>query len=154
ARLHDHAEEAELRAPQGRARTPHEQRRGRRVHPRRGAQPARAFGRPRPRRPCPGPPRLPLQGDPWRARLRPGHRAAPGTFEVRRQEGLGGTSPPMPRRAEIQPRTIEPDAVHGSVLVAQLVNRLMLNGKKSVSERTVYDALALAAEKTGKPQLE
>ena len=29
----------------------------------------------------------------------------------------------MPRRAEIQPRTIEADAVHGSVLVAQLVNR-------------------------------
>ena len=60
----------------------------------------------------------------------------------------------MPRRAEIQPRPIEPDAVHGSVLVAKLVNRLMLNGKKSVAERTVYDALAIAAEKTGKPQLE
>ena len=60
----------------------------------------------------------------------------------------------MPRRAEIQPRQIEADAVHGSVLVAQLVNRLMLNGKKSIAERTVYDALALASEKTGKPQLE
>ena len=48
----------------------------------------------------------------------------------------------MPRRAEIQPRTIEPDAVHNSVLVAQLVNRLMLNGKKSIAERTVYDALS------------
>mgnify|MGYP000120737240 CR=1 FL=1 len=60
----------------------------------------------------------------------------------------------MPRRAEIQPRTIEPDAVHGSVLVSQLVNRLMLDGKKSIAERTVYDALALASEKTGKPQLE
>jgi small subunit ribosomal protein S7 len=60
----------------------------------------------------------------------------------------------MPRRAEIQPRTIEPDAVHNSVLVAQLVNRVMLNGKKSIAERTVYDALALASEKTGKPQLE
>jgi small subunit ribosomal protein S7 len=60
----------------------------------------------------------------------------------------------VPRRAEIQPRTIEPDAVHSSVLVAQLVNRLMLNGKKSIAERTVYDALALSSEKTGKPQLE
>ena len=60
----------------------------------------------------------------------------------------------MPRRAEIQPRTIEADAVHGSVLVAQLINRLMLDGKKSIAERTVYDALALASEKTGKPQLE
>ena len=60
----------------------------------------------------------------------------------------------MPRRAEIQPRQPEPDAVHGSVLVSQLVNRLMLDGKKSVAEAIVYDALALAAERTGKPELE
>ncbi len=60
----------------------------------------------------------------------------------------------MPRRAEIQPRQLEPDAVHGSVLVTQLVNRLMLNGKKSVAESIVYDALAISSEKTGKPQLE
>ena len=60
----------------------------------------------------------------------------------------------MPRRAEIQPRTIEPDAVHASVLVAQLVNRLMLDGKKSISEGIVYDALSIASEKTGRPQLE
>jgi len=60
----------------------------------------------------------------------------------------------MPRRAAVQPRQLEPDAVHGSVLVTQLVNRLMLDGKKSVSEQIVYDALALAAEKTGKPELE
>ena len=60
----------------------------------------------------------------------------------------------MPRRAEIQPRQLEPDAVHGSVLVAQLVNRIMLDGKKSVAEQIVYDALAIASEKSGKPQLE
>jgi small subunit ribosomal protein S7 len=60
----------------------------------------------------------------------------------------------MPRRAAVQPRQLEPDAVHGSVLVSQLVNRLMLNGKKSVAEQIVYDALAIAAEKTGKPELE
>jgi len=60
----------------------------------------------------------------------------------------------VPRRAEIQPRAPEPDAVHGSVLVSQLVNRLMLDGKKSVSEAIVYDALALTAERTGKPELE
>ena len=60
----------------------------------------------------------------------------------------------MPRRAEIQPRTPDPDAVHGSVLVSQLVNRLMLDGKKSIAEQIVYDALALAAERTGKPELE
>ena len=60
----------------------------------------------------------------------------------------------MPRRAEIQSRTPEADAVHGSVLVSQLVNRLMLDGKKSIAEQIVYDALAIAAEKTGKPELE
>jgi len=60
----------------------------------------------------------------------------------------------MPRRAEIQPRTVEPDPVYGSVLVTQLVNRLMLDGKKSIAEAIVYDALAQVAEKTGKPALE
>jgi small subunit ribosomal protein S7 len=60
----------------------------------------------------------------------------------------------MPRRAEIQSRTPEADAVHGSVLVSQLVNRLMLDGKKSIAEQIVYDALTIAAEKTGKPELE
>jgi small subunit ribosomal protein S7 len=60
----------------------------------------------------------------------------------------------MPRRAEIQPRQPDPDAVHGSVLVSQLVNRIMLDGKKSVAETMVYDALAVAAAKTGKPELE
>ena len=60
----------------------------------------------------------------------------------------------MPRRAEIQPRQPESDAVHGSVLVSQLVNRIMLDGKKSVAETIVYDALTIAAEKSGRPVLE
>ena len=60
----------------------------------------------------------------------------------------------MPRRAEIQPRTVDPDPVYGSVLVTQLVNRLMVDGKKSIAEQVVYDALAQVAEKTGKPALE
>ena len=54
----------------------------------------------------------------------------------------------MPRRAEITPRQPTPDAVHGSQLVAQLINRVMLDGKKSVAEQIVYDALAIAAEKS------
>ena len=60
----------------------------------------------------------------------------------------------MPRRAQIQPRTQEPDAVYGSVLVTQLVNRVMLDGKKSIAEAIVYDALEQVADKTGKPALE
>ena len=60
----------------------------------------------------------------------------------------------MPRRAEIQPRQLDPDAVHGSVLVTQLVNRLMLDGKKSVAELIVYEGLRIASERAGKPELE
>jgi small subunit ribosomal protein S7 len=60
----------------------------------------------------------------------------------------------MPRRAEITPRQPAPDAVHGSQLVAQLINRVMLDGKKSIAEQIVYDALAIAAEKSDKPALE
>jgi small subunit ribosomal protein S7 len=60
----------------------------------------------------------------------------------------------MPRRAEIQPRQLESDAVYGSKLVTQLVNRVMLDGKKSIAEQIVYDALALVGERTGKPPVE
>ena len=60
----------------------------------------------------------------------------------------------MPRRAEIQPRQLEADSIHGSTLVTQVINCVMLDGKKSTAERIVYDALALASEKTGKPALE
>jgi len=60
----------------------------------------------------------------------------------------------MPRRAEIQPRQPGPDAVHGSTLVMQLINRVMLDGKKSTAEGIVYDALAQVAERSGKPALE
>jgi small subunit ribosomal protein S7 len=60
----------------------------------------------------------------------------------------------VPRRAEIQPRQVEADPVHGSVLVTQMINRVMLDGKKSTAEKIVYDALAIVSEKTGKPALE
>ena len=60
----------------------------------------------------------------------------------------------MPRRAEIQPRQVETDPVYGSVLVSQMINRVMLDGKKSTAEKIVYDALAIVSEKTGKPALE
>ena len=43
----------------------------------------------------------------------------------------------MPRRAAAQIRPVEPDAVHRSRLVQQVVNKVMLDGKKSVAERIV-----------------
>jgi small subunit ribosomal protein S7 len=60
----------------------------------------------------------------------------------------------MPRRAAAAIRTIEPDAIHRSRLVQQVVNRVMLDGKKSTAERIVYDALAIIAERTGKEPVE
>jgi small subunit ribosomal protein S7 len=60
----------------------------------------------------------------------------------------------MPRRAAAQTRTIEPDAVHRSRLVQQVINKVMLDGKKSTAERIVYDALAIIGEKTGKDPIE
>ncbi len=60
----------------------------------------------------------------------------------------------MPRRADITPRELEIDPVHGSKLVTQFINAVMLDGKRSTAERLVYDALAIVAEKTGKPPVE
>ena len=53
----------------------------------------------------------------------------------------------MPRRAAAQVRPVEPDPIHRSRLVQQVINKVMLDGKKSVAERIVYDALALLAER-------
>ena len=47
----------------------------------------------------------------------------------------------MPRRAEISVRPMEPDPIYSSVLVTQVINKVMSRGKKSVAEKIVYDAL-------------
>ncbi|HEV2813316.1 MAG TPA: 30S ribosomal protein S7 [Solirubrobacteraceae bacterium] len=60
----------------------------------------------------------------------------------------------MPRRAAAQIRPVEPDPVHRSRLVTQVVNKVMLDGKKSTAERIVYDALAIIGERTGKDAVE
>ncbi|MFL5850695.1 MAG: 30S ribosomal protein S7 [Solirubrobacteraceae bacterium] len=60
----------------------------------------------------------------------------------------------MPRRSAATIRPIEPDPVHRSRLVTQVVNKVMLDGKKSTAERIVYDALAIIGEKTGKDPIE
>ena len=60
----------------------------------------------------------------------------------------------MPRRAAAGVRPIESDPVHRSKLVQQVINRVMLDGKKSTAERIVYDALAIVAERTGKDPVE
>src|ERR1039457_465392 len=56
----------------------------------------------------------------------------------------------MPRRAAAQIRPVEADSIHRSKLVQQVINKVMLDGKKSTAERIVYDALALLAERSDK----
>jgi small subunit ribosomal protein S7 len=60
----------------------------------------------------------------------------------------------MPRRAAAQIRPVEADALHRSKLVQQVINKVMLDGKKSVAERIVYDALALLGERSEKDPIE
>ena len=56
----------------------------------------------------------------------------------------------MPRRAAAQIRPVEADPIHRSKLVQQVINKVMLDGKKSTAERIVYDALAMLAERSDK----
>ena len=60
----------------------------------------------------------------------------------------------MPRRAEVQARSVEPDSVYNSQLVAQVIHKIMLDGKKSVAEQIVYEALETVGTKSGRPPVE
>ena len=54
----------------------------------------------------------------------------------------------MPRRAAAVRREVQPDAVYNNRLVTQLINKVLLDGKKSLAERIVYGAFDIVAEKT------
>ncbi len=54
----------------------------------------------------------------------------------------------MPRRAAAGYRPIDPDAVHGSRLVQQVINKVMVSGKKSLAEQIVYDALDILSRRS------
>ncbi len=54
----------------------------------------------------------------------------------------------MPRRAAAGVRALDPDAIHSSQLVQQVINKVMVDGKKSTAEKIVYDALDVLARKT------
>ena len=60
----------------------------------------------------------------------------------------------MPRRNRPPKRKTEPDARYNSVLVSQIVNRVMKYGKKNVASRIVYDAMDIVQERMKQPALE
>ena len=60
----------------------------------------------------------------------------------------------MPRRGNVPKREVLPDPVYNSVLVTKLINSVMLDGKKGVAQKVVYDAFAIVENKTGKNGLD
>lgn len=60
----------------------------------------------------------------------------------------------MPRRGHIARRDVLPDPVYNSKTVSRLINNIMLDGKKGVAQRIVYDAFDIIKEKTGKDPVE
>jgi len=60
----------------------------------------------------------------------------------------------MARRNAATIRLVEADAQHHSRLVQQVINKVMLHGKKSTAEQIVYDALAIVGERSGDEPVE
>ena len=60
----------------------------------------------------------------------------------------------MPRRNAAKLREVQPDGVYNNRLVQQLINKVMLDGKKSTAERIVYGALETLGQKSGKEPVE
>jgi small subunit ribosomal protein S7 len=59
----------------------------------------------------------------------------------------------MPRKGPAPRRELNPDPVYRSVLVTQLVNKVLLRGKRSLAEKIVYDAMKVVEERTGSEPL-
>jgi small subunit ribosomal protein S7 len=60
----------------------------------------------------------------------------------------------VPRRHFQKKQEILPDPKYHSVLVSQFINNLMLEGKRSLAQRVLYDAFSMIEEKLHKPPLE
>ena len=60
----------------------------------------------------------------------------------------------VPRRGNVPKREILPDPVYNSVLVTKLINTVMLDGKKGVAQKVVYDAFDIIKEKTDRDPLD
>ena len=60
----------------------------------------------------------------------------------------------MPRRGNVPKRDVLVDPVYNSKLVTKLINNIMLDGKKGVAQKIVYDAFEIVREKTGKEPAE
>ncbi len=55
----------------------------------------------------------------------------------------------MPRKGPVSRRELEPDPIYRSLMVTQVINKVLQRGKRTRAERIVYDALAVVEKKTG-----
>ena len=60
----------------------------------------------------------------------------------------------MPRRGNVIKRDVLPDPMYNDKVVTRLINNVMIDGKKGVAQKIVYDAFEIVNEKTGKDALE
>jgi len=60
----------------------------------------------------------------------------------------------VPRRGNVPKREVLPDPIYGNVVVAKLINSIMLDGKKGVAQKIVYDAFDMIKEQTGEDPVE
>ena len=60
----------------------------------------------------------------------------------------------MPRKGFIAKREVLPDPIYHDQVLAKLINGVMLDGKKGVAQKIVYDAFEIVREKTGREPLE
>jgi small subunit ribosomal protein S7 len=67
---------------------------------------------------------------------------------MKRREGY------VPRKGHIPKRDVLPDPLYNDKVVTKLINNIMLDGKKGVSQRICYDAFEIIRQKTGKEPLE
>src|SRR4029077_6910041 len=95
-------------------------------------------------RPGEGPAGCSLQDRPGRARRERCRQPQAGSQPLRREEGLA-----MPRKGPAPRRELMPDPIYRSVVVTQVVNKILLSGKRSTAEHIVYSALADIERKTG-----
>lgn len=60
----------------------------------------------------------------------------------------------MPRKGSVARRDVLPDPIYNSKLVTRLINRIMIDGKKGVAQRILYNAFEIVKERTGQDPME
>jgi len=58
------------------------------------------------------------------------------------------------RKNRAERRTVKPDPVYNDVIINRIINKIMLDGKKSLAEKVVYEALDIVSEETGEEPLD